>query len=167
MDFETNDGPVDGTIGRDPKTGRFGPGNKASKGRQPGSRNKLTAILDGEIEDVLRGLIAQAKRGSVPAAIAVCRMVIGPAKERNTGGESNVTFEFKTPTSTGEARQLLSDITAAVGAGVLDADQAQVMVAATSEWLKSHETHELQKAHDLLKQEVAALQARSNYRIAR
>ncbi len=135
--------------GKKQAPGRFQPGVSGNpKGRPRGTKNKITArlckLLDTEIEDVLRILIGQAKKGNVAAGIAVCRLVIGPAKER-TGGESSVPFDFKTPTTTAEARQVLSDITAAVAAEIISADQARVMVSAISEWIKAHTAHEVEE----------------------
>jgi hypothetical protein len=100
--------------------------------------------------------------------IALLRTVLPSLPAMRDGGVTNMAgvFTLEMPSDTGSARKILADIAAAVTQGTLEPEQARAATAAITAWLASHETHELQKAHDLLKQEVSALKTRSTYRIA-
>ena len=72
------------TDGRAAAGGKFGKGNKASKGRKPGTPNRRTlfeqTLLRNE-KELVDAVVACAKRGD-PTAQLICAKYLGPAAPR-------------------------------------------------------------------------------------
>lgn len=111
--------------------GRFQTGHG---GRRPGSRNKVTALVErliaGEAEEIVRAMVAKAKAGNTTAGAAILRVLIGPAKERG------VPLRCKLPvlTTAQDALLAIQAIAEGVATGKIDADGAKILTAIVAEF---------------------------------
>lgn len=116
--------------GRD-AAGRF---RRGHGGRRPGSRNRVTALVErlisGEAEEIVRAMVAKAKAGNVTAGAAIMRVLIGPAKERG------VPLKFKLPKLATAADSLaaIQAIAEGVASGKIDADGAKILTGIVAEF---------------------------------
>ena len=92
------------------------------KGRPPGARNATTVLaeqlLDGEAEELVRKVIAKAKRGNLPALRICIDRILPPRTERP------VQFAMPELRSVGDASKAISALLSAVAKGELGASEA-------------------------------------------
>lgn len=131
--------------------GTFAPGNKLSRGRALGSRNRATAILDdiadGEAEGVLRSVLDAARGGDMRA----CELILSrtwPAKKGRP-----VHLALPAMQSAADVSAALGALVEAVAAGEVTPYEAAPVAAMLETRRKAIETADLEAR-------IAALESR-------
>ncbi len=123
----SSDGGQSAAAGRDPKTGRFRPGNRAGRGRQHGSRNTATVLLDkllaDEGEAILRATIATAMAGDASAQRALLDRLMPVRKGRP------VPLALPEVTTAEGVLKALAEVVARMADGTLTPDEAATIAS--------------------------------------
>lgn len=121
------------------KSGRFRKGNRASRGRQKGSRNRLTAAMERLAEkhgaDVYETMVSVAMEGDVGAA----QLVLRPYLARVGRSKPLKLPKIRTAADVVAA---LAEITAAVGRGDLTVADGRELAALVDLNRRAIETHD-------------------------
>jgi hypothetical protein len=120
----------------------FEPGNRASRGRKAGSRNRASIALDrlaeGEAKDIARKLIEKAKDGDLRAAELVLARVWPVRKGRP------VALPLPAIESVQDVLKALGLVATAVGAGELTPEEGASVAAVLEIKRKAIETTEIE-----------------------
>ena len=122
------------------KISRWKPGQTGNpKGRPPGQSEitRLRASLDGDVPEILAGLMMAAKGGDVQAARLILERILPPVKAIEQAVELQLPADG---TLTAKASAVLS---AAATAGDIAPGQAAQLIAALGTLAKIHEVDEL------------------------
>lgn len=118
------------------------PFQKGNPGRRPGSRNKVPSDLKKAIAQDLPGIIAKLREralaGNTPAAIALMRTILAPAKESTPP----INFDLPEVSSPALAVEAMTAVVAGLASGALEPEQARALTAALDGLVKALETHD-------------------------
>jgi hypothetical protein len=113
------------------------------KGRPPGARNAATVLaeqlLDGEAEELVRKVIAKAKRGNLPALRICMDRILPPRRERP------VQFAMPELRSVSDASKAISALLSAVAKGELGASEAAELSKLIETFVRAVEATELEQ----------------------
>lgn len=142
-ELPSSNGEITEPADHDPANGRFRRGNRASRGRPPGARNRATLaaerLLDGEAEAITRRCIEMALAGDPVALRLAMERLLPPRRSRPV----HVSLPpIETPR---DGLAAISAIVRAVGAGELTPDEAEKVAAPVAAVLKAFEVVDLER----------------------
>lgn len=122
---------------------RFQPGNKLSKGRPLGKRNKATealqALLDGEGEQITRKAVELAINGDTTALRLCLERLIPPMRERR------VSMSIPKLETAGDIAKALGTLLDSVASGEITPGEGQTIATLLEVQRKAIETAELEQ----------------------
>ena len=133
--------------------GKFKPGQSGNPaGKKPGTLSKTTmlaqALLDGEAEEIMRGVIEDAKRGDGTARrLLVPRLI--PARRSRA-----INFKIPATGTAAEVAAALDAVIAAAAGGEMALDEAEALSALLQGRLRAIETTELERRLEALEAAV-------------
>ena len=122
--------------------GTFAAGNKASKGRPEGSRNKASLmaekLMEGDAEAVIKTVVERAKGGDIQAARLILDRIVPVRKGRP------VQIQLPDMAGAGDVVNALSATLKAVSEGDLTPDEAQALAHLLEVHRRAIETTDLE-----------------------
>jgi hypothetical protein len=152
--------PDDGRLtGGRTATGKFAPGNKASRGKLPGERNRATLmaerLMSADAEAIVKKVVAAAKAGEPWAAKLVIERIIPPARDRATP------FDLPPIAGPGDLPRAVQAVLDAASKGDLSIEDGERIVSLIGGLRQAFEASDLAAKLDAMQAKLDEMTARS------